>query len=164
MSGGENVRQQDQTPPFAVCGIVRIAGRVLLVRHTYGVAKGRILLPGGIVKAGEMPMAAAEREIYEETGVRAETGPLFSLQCKPEQWCAVFLMEYLSGTPASDNYENSEVLLLPAGEAVTRPDLTNMSRVLLETLLRGGYPTLRQGSYCAPFCRPEEYGLFGAGE
>ena len=32
---------------FAVCGIVEIGGKILLVRHTYGTAKGRILVPGG---------------------------------------------------------------------------------------------------------------------
>ena len=43
---------------FAVCGIVEIDGRILLVRHTYGVAKGRILLPGGYVKENELPTNA----------------------------------------------------------------------------------------------------------
>lgn len=32
---------------YTVCGIVEIEGKVLLVRHTYGNAKDRILLPGG---------------------------------------------------------------------------------------------------------------------
>ena len=31
---------------FTVCGLLLIDGRVLLVRHTYGTAKDRILLPG----------------------------------------------------------------------------------------------------------------------
>lgn len=38
---------------FAVCGIVEIGGKILLVRHTYGTAKGRILVPGGYVREGE---------------------------------------------------------------------------------------------------------------
>ena len=34
---------------FTVCGIVEINDKVLLVRHTYGTAKNRILCPGGYV-------------------------------------------------------------------------------------------------------------------
>lgn len=40
---------------FTVCGIVEINGKILLVRHTYGTAKGRILVPGGYVEEGELP-------------------------------------------------------------------------------------------------------------
>ncbi len=43
--------------------------RVLLVRNTYGVTKGRYLLPAGRVNAGELPDLAAVRETYEETGL-----------------------------------------------------------------------------------------------
>ncbi len=34
-----------------------------------------------------------------------------AMQFKAEQWCAVFIMDYVSGIPKSDGYENSEVLL-----------------------------------------------------
>jgi 8-oxo-dGTP pyrophosphatase MutT (NUDIX family) len=42
-------------------------GRVLLVRHTYG-AQWAWELPGGWVRAGEEPVAAARRETFEELG------------------------------------------------------------------------------------------------
>ena len=54
---------------FTVCGIVEINGKVLLVRHTYGTAKNRILCPGGYVGENELPTCAIEREFLEETGV-----------------------------------------------------------------------------------------------
>ena len=57
---------------FAVCGIVEIDNKILLVRHTYGVAKDRILLPGGYVKENELPTFAVEREIFEETGTNCK--------------------------------------------------------------------------------------------
>lgn len=41
--------------------------QVLLVRHSYG--NRRWDLPGGAVKRGETPLAAAQREIAEELGV-----------------------------------------------------------------------------------------------
>ena len=35
---------------FAVCGVVEIDQRILFVRHTYGPAEGRILIPGDLLK------------------------------------------------------------------------------------------------------------------
>ena len=60
------------TRPHAVSCIVPIEGKILFVRHTYGVAKGRILIPGGYLQEGELPSQAAKRELFEETGVTAE--------------------------------------------------------------------------------------------
>jgi len=42
------------------------AGRVLLVRHSYG--RPHWTLPGGGLRAGEDPLLAAVRELAEETG------------------------------------------------------------------------------------------------
>ena len=43
------------------------AGHVLLVRHSYG--SGTWMLPGGGISRGEAPLAAAQRELTEETGL-----------------------------------------------------------------------------------------------
>ena len=79
-----------------MCGIVEIDNKILLVRHTYGTAKDRILLPGGYVKDDEIPTTAIEREIYEETSVVCKAKDLYSMQFKSEQWCAVLTAEYVS--------------------------------------------------------------------
>ncbi|HVR90629.1 MAG TPA: NUDIX domain-containing protein [Novosphingobium sp.] len=42
------------------------AGRILLIRHSYG--RGGWMLPGGGLARGEAPVAAAARELREETG------------------------------------------------------------------------------------------------
>ena len=144
---------------FTVCGIVEINGRVLLVRHTYGSAKDRILLPGGYVHEGELPTAAAERELLEETGVNARVKSLMAVQFKPEQWCVVFIMEHISGAPRSDGYENSEVLLLTAEEAIARPDITNMSRELLKAY-SGDHTALEKSGYLPAASMPESYAVF----
>ncbi len=144
---------------FTVCGIVEINSKVLLVRHTYGSAKDRILLPGGFVQEGELPTAAVERELLEETGIIAKVRSLMAMQFKPDQWCAVFVMEHISGTPRSDGYENSEVLLLEPKEAIKRPDITNMSRELLKAYsskLNEQY----KSDYVPATSEPNDYALF----
>ncbi len=148
---------------FTVCGLLLIDGRVLLVRHTYGPAKDRILLPGGYVQEGELPTAAAEREIFEETGVCAHADSLLAMQFKDDQWCAVFRMEYLEGKPRSDGHENSEVLLLPPEEAVARPDITNMSRAILKAYLKDGGEGLLRSDYISPSTDTAHYALFQNG-
>lgn len=145
---------------YTVCGITEIDGKILLVRHTYGTAKGRILLPGGYVSENELPTDAAEREILEETGVKTSTRSVMAMQFKPDQWCAVFVMDYVSGTPLSDGYENSEVLLLAAEEAVKREDITNMSREILTAYLNG-YSELGKSGYVPASASKENYVIFG---
>ena len=73
---------------YAVCGILDINGKILFVRHTYGPAKERILIPGGYVKEGELPSYAVKREIFEETGFDiAYKSLLYKLFC---QFLALF--------------------------------------------------------------------------
>ena len=147
-------------PQFAVCGIVEIDNKILLVRHTYGVAKDRILLPGGYVKENELPTFAIEREIFEETKVDCKAKDLFSMQFKSEQWCAVFTMEYKSGNPTSDGYENSEILLLNIDEALNRDDLTNMSREILKAYQKNK-KGLAKSNYLAKARTDKDYVIFG---
>ena len=145
---------------FAVCGIVEMDGKILLVRHTYGTAKGRILLPGGYVKENELPTLAITCEIFEETGVVCKSNELYSMQFKSEQWCAVFTMDYVSGEPKSDGYENSEVLLLTVEEALARDDLTNMSREILKAY-KENKNGIKKSDYLAKDRTENDYAIFG---
>ncbi len=145
---------------YTVCGIVEIEGKVLLVRHTYGNAKDRILLPGGFVQENELPTVAVEREIFEETGVTAKAKSIIAMQFKPQQWCAAFVMEYISGTPKSDGFENSEVLLLAPEEAVNRDDITNMSREILKAYMKKS-PELAKSGYVPASADSNSYVIFG---
>lgn len=148
------------TKSFAVCGIVEIDNKILLVRHTYGTAKDRILLPGGYVKENELPTTAIEREIFEETSVQCKAKELYSMQFKSEQWCAVFTTDYVSGEPESDGYENSEVLLLSVDEALARDDLTKMSRELLKAY-KENKKGLKKSDYIAKTRTENDYVIFG---
>lgn len=146
---------------YAVCGILDIGGRILFVRHTYGSAKDRILIPGGYVKEDELPSDAVKREFYEETGVVAEADSVFAVQFRTEQWIIVFCLNYISGEPVSDGYENSEVLLLTPEEAVERKDITNMSRAILNAYINDRENTLKKGEYRSISLKAGEYEIFG---
>lgn len=56
----------------AVVACVDRSGRVLLVLQRAGPGEGTWLLPGGTVERGELPEAAARRELREETGCEAD--------------------------------------------------------------------------------------------
>ncbi|WP_294751003.1 NUDIX hydrolase [uncultured Ruminococcus sp.] len=146
---------------YAVCGIVDIGGKILFVRHTYGPAKERILIPGGYVKEGELPSDAVKRELFEETGVNAAAESVFAVQFRAEQWIIVFRLKYISGEPHSDGYENSEVLLLTPEEAVKRTDITNMSRAILNAYINARENTLEKGDYKSISLKTGEYEIFG---
>lgn len=112
--------------------VVLKENEVLLVRHTYGSAKGKLLIPGGYCQIGEMPQDAAMRELMEETKITATVGDLIAVRFNTETWYAVFMMKYVSGVPTSDNNENSEVLFINIYDAITHPQITDMTkRVLL---------------------------------
>lgn len=156
----KNKKPNSNNKSFAVCGIVEIDNKILLVRHTYGTAKDRILLPGGYVKESELPTTAIEREIFEETSVVCKAKDLYSMQFKSEQWCAVFTAVYVSGEPKSDGYENSEILLLSVEEALSRDDLTNMSREILKSY-KENKNGLKKSDYIANARTENDYVIFG---
>ena len=146
---------------FAVSGVVFIEDKVLLVRHTYGMAKGKLLIPGGHVKEKELPTDAIVREISEETKVLTQAESIISVQFKPEQWCIIFKMKYLSGTPEPDLGEINEVMLLTIQDALDRDDITYTTRVILQTIYEGRCNELAASSFCIPNSKPSEYRIFG---
>jgi len=65
----------------AACVIFDSQDRVLLVRHTYG--RREWSLPGGLVQPSESPLAAAWRELREETTLRRSAGTLAGVYFEP---------------------------------------------------------------------------------
>lgn len=118
---------------FAAVGAIVLKGNdVLLVRHTYGGAKGQLLNPSGYIKQGEMPIEALRREILEETGVEINPLGILAVRCSVKDWWIVFLAEYVSGEAHSDNCENSEVLFMPCDEALYHKDITDVTKTLIK--------------------------------
>lgn len=68
-------------PALAVGAVVFKDNRVLLVKRGNPPARGVWAIPGGSVELGETLQKAAEREIFEETGIVIKAGePIFSFE------------------------------------------------------------------------------------
>lgn len=126
---------------FSVGCIVRKKNQVLLVRHTYGGANGKLLIPGGFCHENELPEEAAVREVFEETGITAEVRRMSGIRCDRKTWYMLLEMEYMDGIPVSDMQENSEAFFCEIPEALKRSDCTEITKVILRKTLNdaGGY-------------------------
>ena len=103
------------------------AQNALFVRQwRFGVQQVTLEIPGGMIDPGESPREAAERELYEETGFRAQSWTqLGAVQPNPalfDNLCTTFLAEGIKrvGMPPGDGDEEIEVELLPLAEVTGR--------------------------------------------
>ncbi len=122
---------------LSVSGVVIKDNKVLLVRQTYGSAKGLLIIPGGFLSENEMPNAALKREIMEETGICAVTRNLIAIRFSRKEWWAIFSADYVSGEPVSDGIENNEALFLDVKDALERNDLTYTTKKFSKIIYPG---------------------------
>lgn len=122
----------------SVAGVVIKDNKVLLARHTYGPGKGKLIVPGGYVHFGETPQDALKREYLEETNVKVEPKNIIAIRFNMHDWYIVFDAEYLSGEARSDKDENSEVVWMEIGEALSRDDVPDLSKEMIRSAVQGG--------------------------
>ncbi len=70
--GGAMTRHYPTRPIIGVLGVVRRAGRVLLVQRARAPSVGKWGFPGGVQELGETIFAAVARELREETRLEVE--------------------------------------------------------------------------------------------
>lgn len=76
-----NTREYPAHPALAVGAVVFKDNRVLLVKRGNSPAQGVWAIPGGSVELGETLKTAAEREVFEETGIVIKAGePILSFE------------------------------------------------------------------------------------
>lgn len=119
----------------SVTGVVIKDDKVLLARHTYGVGKGMLIIPGGYVNVGETPQDALVREFMEETRIEVRPVNIIGVRFNMHDWYIVFSAEYISGEASSDNDENSEVLWVDVNEALSREDVPDLTKKLIESAI-----------------------------
>lgn len=120
----------------SVTGIVIRDRKVLLARHTYGVGKNRLIVPGGYLEPGETPQEALRREYLEETSILVEPKEVIGIRFNQKDWYVAFAAEYISGTASSDHKENSEVIWMDLDEALSREDVPDLTKKLIQCALR----------------------------
>ncbi len=110
---------------------------MLLVRHSY---MSSWYLPGGGLKRGEGFVAAAVREVWEETGVTVRDLRLFGLYHSRTEGksdhIAVFIAGECHGEARRGSWEIEAVGWFPLREMP--PDMSSGSRRRIEEYLRGG--------------------------
>lgn len=93
--------------------IVRMEEGVLLA----GDSSGLVLLPGGGVDHGELPIAAAARELHEETGLIAISLRFLFHHESPTNLHHVYYCEAEGDPVAADDAEHLVYLVQPAMES-----------------------------------------------
>ena len=121
----------------SVTAVVIRDNKVLLARHTYGKGAGKLIIPGGYVEYGETPQAAVIREFLEETNITVSPKEIIGIRFNMHDWYIAFSADYVSGIEQSDNDENSEVLWLDVGEALSRDDVPDLTKSLIKCALSG---------------------------
>ena len=130
----------------ASCVVIK-EDKVLVVKHSYGAAKGKYLIPGGFSEEGELPQQTAKREVYEETGVVVEAGDLVAVRfTKQEVWC-IFRAEYIEGEPASDQAENEEAIFMPITELLASDIVVETTKEIVKAVLNSQKDVLRKSDF-----------------
>jgi 8-oxo-dGTP diphosphatase len=105
---------------------------ILLVRRGRAPRLGEWSVPGGKVEWGEPVAEACARELYEETGIKAEIGELLAVYEIIESAFHYVLIDYLArwtaGDPkAADDADEARFFTREAAlTAVIRPDLKDV--------------------------------------
>jgi ADP-ribose pyrophosphatase len=123
-------REYPKRPLLGVGAVVLRGDKVLLVCRAQEPCKGEWTFPGGLVELGETLREAAERETYEETGIRIRAGEVLEVvdslvkgsrnRLRLHYSIVDVICRYLSGSPRPGD-DVSEVAWVPMNKALRMP-------------------------------------------
>lgn len=118
------------------------SGEIVMVwQHRFGTDELSLEIPCGVVDAGEEPLAAARRELSEETGYDADPlEPVCVFAANPalqNNKCWTFLAKNarLAGETSFDEVEDLEVVLVPKREIAKLIDDGTVTHALVVVAL-----------------------------
>jgi ADP-ribose pyrophosphatase len=138
-------------PDFALVFATTEDQRALVLRqYKHGLRRTCLAFPGGAIDRDESPLAAAQRELLEETGYESEQWrSLGSFVTNANQGCNVahlFVAERSRATsaPRAPDIENPELLLMPIGELLSQDRIKEIGLASHAALLAlATHPVLR---------------------
>lgn len=122
---------------IGVGGLLEHNKKYLLVRHTYGEYNNLWIIPGGYVKPGEHLDAAIIREFHEETSITVTTKEVIAVRSRQRsEDCLdcyiVFQLNYIKGSPTSDQYENDDAKFFSYEEIQRLDNIVPLSKILIQ--------------------------------
>ncbi len=78
--------------PVASCLVMNSERELLLIKRGIEPCKGQWALPGGFIELEESPREAAERELFEETGVKGKAKSLIGVYNQKSEMYGYVLM------------------------------------------------------------------------
>ena len=136
-------REYPKRPLLGVGAIVLRGDKVLLVCRAQEPCKGEWTFPGGLVELGETLRQAAERETYEETGIRIRAGEVLEVvdslvkgsrgRLRFHYSIVDVISRYISGSPRPGD-DVSEVAWVPIKKALRMPLAGVTAKVLRKAL------------------------------
>ena len=145
-----------------VGGLLFHQNKYLLVKHSYGEYNQQWIIPGGFVKDGEHPSDAVEREVFEETSIKAKTQDLTAVRTRQRsEQCLdcylVFTMAYLEGEALSDGRENSAAGFFTYEEILHLENVIPLSKILIEKHHNGDLRALELVEDIDPYTPEKEF-------
>ena len=138
-------REYPKHPLLGVGAVVLRGDKVLLVCRAQDPCKGEWTFPGGLVELGETLREAAERETYEETGIRVRAGEVLEVvdslvkgsggRLRFHYSIVDVICRYISGSPRPGD-DVSEVAWVPVKKALKIPLAGVTGQVLRKALTR----------------------------
>lgn len=122
---------------IGVGGLIFYQNKYLLVKQAYGEYKGLWIMPGGHVKQGEAIHTAVEREVFEESNIRAEAEGIIAIRSRirtplTTDCYLVFMMNYLEGNPKPDGKEVEAAKFLDYDEIDRCENLVNLTKIIIQ--------------------------------